>query len=200
LGRFRKIWEEKIKKYHPKFVISSPTYQNPTGRTLPVERRKKIAQIAAKYETLILEDDPYRDLRYEGEALPAIRSFDESGYVIYLSSFSKTISPGLRVGAILAPAELPRKLVICKQAAICTPRRSTRRCRRLLPRGLLFDHINEALASYGAQMNKMHDMLSHFPRRRQVRTAQAAPVILADLPEHIDAGSFCPSPRKRRAY
>lgn len=186
--------EEKIQKYHPKFVYIIPTFQNPTGRTLPVERRKKIAQIAAKYETLILEDDPYRDLRYEGEALPAIRSFDESGYVIYLSSFSKTISPGLRVGAILAPAELHRKLVICKQGSdLHTPTLNQAIVDAYLRGGLLFDHMKEALASYGAQMNKMLDMLSIFPEGVKCVRPQGGLFIWLDLPEHIDAGKLLPT-------
>ena len=107
--------EEAIIKHKPKILYTIPTFQNPTGRTLSLERRKALAQMAAKYGFIIAEDDPYRDLRYTGEALPSISSFDEEGWVVYMSSFSKYISPGLRVGAAAVPdARLLRKMVIGK--------------------------------------------------------------------------------------
>ncbi len=91
--------EEKIKKYRPKMMYIIPSFQNPTGVTLSLERRKVLAELACRYGVVLAEDDPYRDLRYAGEALPAIKSFDEEGWVVYLSSFSKYVSPGMRLGA-----------------------------------------------------------------------------------------------------
>ena len=92
--------EQKILKYHPKMLYTIPTFQNPTGRTLSLPRRRNIARLAAEYQMIVAEDDPYRDLRYWGDPLPAIKSFDQEGWVVFLGSFSKIISPGLRVGYI----------------------------------------------------------------------------------------------------
>ncbi|MBQ3423986.1 MAG: PLP-dependent aminotransferase family protein, partial [Clostridia bacterium] len=110
--------EELIRKHHPKLMYVIPTFQNPTGITLSLERRKALAELASKYGVVIAEDDPYRDLRYSGEALPPIQAFDEEGWVVYMSSFSKYISPGLRLGAAaVTNPMLLRKMVIGKQSA-----------------------------------------------------------------------------------
>lgn len=97
------------------YVISN--FQNPTGRTLGLERRKCLAEIAARRGLVIIEDDPYGALRYRGEHLPPIKSFDETGNVVYLSTFSKTVAPGFRTGWIVAPKDIRDKLVVAKQAA-----------------------------------------------------------------------------------
>lgn len=108
--------EDKIKRHKPKLLYIVPNFQNPTGKTLPLEKRKKIAQITAEYNVMVIEDDPYRELRYSGEPLPSIKSFDEAGNVIYVTSFSKVVSPGLRVGAAIADQKVIYKLTIGKQA------------------------------------------------------------------------------------
>ncbi|MBE5762319.1 MAG: PLP-dependent aminotransferase family protein [Clostridiales bacterium] len=185
--------EEKIKKYNPKFAYIIPTFQNPTGRTLPLERRKKIAQIAAKYQTLVLEDDPYRDLRYSGEPLPAIKSFDTEGYVVYMTSFSKTISPGLRVGAVIAPAPLHRKLTICKQGAdVHSATLSQAIVDAYLRTGVLPQHMAENIASYSAQMEKMLSMISLFPDGVKCVRPDGGLFIWLDMPEKIDSQALLP--------
>ena len=108
--------ENKIKEYNPKAVYLVPNFSNPTGKTLSVETRKKALEICEKYGVLIVEDDPYRELRYSGENLPSIKSFDKNGNVIYICSMSKTIAPALRVGVAVAPEEIIRKMTIGKQA------------------------------------------------------------------------------------
>lgn len=99
-----------------KLIYTIPTFQNPTGRTLSLERRKKLAQLAVEYDVLVLEDNPYGAVRFEGEALPTVRSFDETGHVIYTSTFSKILAPGLRLGWVVAPLELINKYTIMKQS------------------------------------------------------------------------------------
>ena len=108
--------EELLKKEkNAKLIYVIPTFQNPTGITLSLERRRALAALASKYGVVIAEDDPYRDLRYSGEALPPIQSFDEEGWVVYMSSFSKYISPGMRLGAaVVRVPQLLRKMVIGK--------------------------------------------------------------------------------------
>jgi len=100
-----------------RFLYVIPNFQNPTGRTLSLERRRQLAAIAARRNLVIVEDDPYGRLRYRGEHLPPIKSFDESGRVIYLSTFSKTVAPGFRTGWVVASEEIRDKLVVAKQAA-----------------------------------------------------------------------------------
>ncbi|MBQ4181924.1 MAG: PLP-dependent aminotransferase family protein, partial [Firmicutes bacterium] len=97
--------ERKIREYHPKMIYTVPTFHNPTGVTLSLERRKRLAQLAEEYDVIVLEDDPYREIRYSGEHLPFVKSFDRSGNVILSGSFSKIFSPGSRLGFILASDE-----------------------------------------------------------------------------------------------
>lgn len=98
-----------------KFIYTIPNFQNPSGVTMSLEKRKKVYELAREYGVLIIEDNPYGDLRYSGEDIPAIKSFDEDGIVIYSGSFSKVISPGIRVGWTVAPAPVVQKMVVCKQ-------------------------------------------------------------------------------------
>ena len=107
--------EKLIKEHRPKLFYCIPTFQNPSGKTLGLERRKAIARLAAEYDMIVAEDDPYCDLRYRGEPLPPIKKFDTSGNVILLNSFSKIISPGIRVGSAYATADIIRKMTIAKQ-------------------------------------------------------------------------------------
>jgi len=108
--------EEKIKRYNPKFVYTIPTFQNPTGKTLSLERRRKLAELGTKYDVIILEDDPYRDIRYSGEDLAPIKVFDKSGHTILANSFSKIFSPGSRLGYVVACDEIIKKLFDVKTA------------------------------------------------------------------------------------
>lgn len=108
--------ENKIKEYSPKMVYVIPTFQNPTGRTLSLERRKKVAELGSIYDVIILEDDPYRDIRYSGSELLPIKAFDKTGHTIVANSFSKIFSPGSRLGYILAKEEVIEKLFDAKTA------------------------------------------------------------------------------------
>ena len=108
--------EAKIKEYNPKMVYVIPTFQNPTGITLSLERRKKIAELGSKYDVIILEDDPYRDIRYSGSDLLPIKAFDTTGHTIMANSFSKIFSAGSRLGYILANDEVSNKLFDVKTA------------------------------------------------------------------------------------
>ena len=106
--------EEIIQSYPVKFVYTVPTFQNPSGKTIGVQRREKIAEIILKHDVLLIEDDPYSALRYKGEELPTIKSMAPDN-VIYASTFSKIFAPGLRIGFFVAPEKLGRWLVLIKQ-------------------------------------------------------------------------------------
>ena len=108
--------EAKIIKYKPKMVYVIPTFQNPTGRTLSLERRQKIAEFGSKYDVIICEDDPYRDIRYSGKDLLPIKAFDETGHTVLANSFSKIFSPGSRIGYVVASEEIISKLTDAKSA------------------------------------------------------------------------------------
>lgn len=108
--------EEKLKTNpDTKFIYTIPNFQNPSGVTMSLAKRQKVYELAQKYGVLIIEDNPYGDLRYSGENVPNIKSFDKDGIVIYAGSMSKVISPGIRVAYCICPKPIFQKLVVCKQ-------------------------------------------------------------------------------------
>ena len=98
-----------------KFIYTIPNFQNPTGITMSAEKRRRLYALAKQYGVLILEDNPYGDIRFAGTHVEAVKSLDEDGFVVYAGTFSKVISPGMRVGYCVAPKEILQKMVVCKQ-------------------------------------------------------------------------------------
>jgi 2-aminoadipate transaminase len=98
-----------------RFIYTIPNFQNPTGITMSMEKRRTLYALAKKYGVLILEDNPYGDIRFAGEHIEAVKSLDGDGIVIYAGTFSKVISPGMRVGYAVAPKEILQKMIVCKQ-------------------------------------------------------------------------------------
>ncbi len=109
-------FEEILNGTKIKMLYTIPTFQNPSGITMSAEKRKKLIDLAEKYDFLIIEDNPYGDLRFAGEDVPPVKSFDKMGRVFYCSSFSKILSPGMRLGYIVAPADVIDRIEIAKQA------------------------------------------------------------------------------------
>ena len=180
--------EKKINQYHPKMLYTIPTFQNPTGKSLPEERRKAIAELANRYGMLVAEDDPYRDLRYEGQACHSIKYFDRNGWVMFLGSFSKIISPGLRVGYIAGDATVIRKCTVGKQSTdVHTSNLNQAIVDQYLRRDLLPAHIRNICSSYGAKMKQMLGCLESFPSGVRFTHPQGGLFIWAELPEKIDA-------------
>ena len=181
--------EELIKQHHPKLMYVIPTFQNPTGITLALERRKALAALASKYGVVIAEDDPYRDLRYSGEALPTIQSFDEEGWVVYMSSFSKYVAPGLRVGAAaVRNPVLLRKMVIGKQSADThSPLLTQAIVDAYLRRGLMPAHLQRICGDYKKQLDAMLDGFKYFPEGTVHTVPQGGLFVWAALPEGMDA-------------
>lgn len=117
----RNLWRLNRNEIFPKFIYTVPTFQNPSGVTMTLEKRKELLEIASEYDLLIVEDDPYGELVFEGEKIPPIKALDEKGRVIYLSTFSKILAPGFRLGWIVASEEILNRLVLAKQPAdLCT--------------------------------------------------------------------------------
>ena len=100
-----------------KLIYTVPNFQNPTGRTMTEERRKQLAELAEKYDVYVLEANPYGEIRFAGQHVPAVKSFDKSGHVLYMSTFSKTLAPGFRLGWLVADEDVVNKLTVLKQSA-----------------------------------------------------------------------------------
>lgn len=187
-GAIPESLEEQIRAHHPKLIYLIPTFQNPTGRTLSLERRRRIAELVNEYQVPLIEDDPYCDLRYRGKALPAIKSFDEQGYVLYCNSFSKIISPGLRVAAVVCQDDvLLRKLVVGKQSTdVHSPNLNQAIIDKYLRSGLLQEHIRQICASYAKQMDAMQRMLSTFPASVSYTKPDGGIFLWCTLPEDFN--------------
>lgn len=181
--------EKKIREHRPKFLYTIPTFQNPTGLTMSLERRKEVLAICEKEGVIVLEDDPYRDLRYAGEPLPPIKSFDRNNKVIYLFSFSKIISPGLRVGAAVADREIIGKFNICKQGVdVHTSNLAQALAEAYCRSGELEDHIKLANEMYKKQMETMLSLMDALlPGEVKHTVPQGGLFIWAELPEGMDA-------------
>lgn len=195
--------EEKIAKYQPKFIYTIPTFQNPTGRTLPAERRRQVAQLAEKYGVIILEDDPYAALRYAGEAQPSIKSFDRANRVVKLMSFSKTISPGLRVGAAYAPAEIIAKFNLGKQGQdVHTSNLTQGLVCEYIKEGAYFGGIEANCAYYAGKLDAMYAAAQkYFPKGTKLVKPEGGMFLWAELPEGIDATAlFEEAVRRKVAY
>ena len=180
--------EKKIQENNPKMLYTIPTFQNPTGRTLSLERRKKVAELAARYHLVVAEDDPYRDLRYRGEMLPAIKQFDREDWVVFLGSFSKTISPGLRVGYVAGNAEIIRKCTVGKQSTdVHTANLNQAIVDQFLRRNLLPDHIRTIRKDYAEKMDRMLGHLSEIGDLITFTRPEGGLFIWAELPEQLNA-------------
>ena len=180
--------EEAMERYHPKMLYVISTFQNPTGKTLALERRRPIAELAAKYGVVVAEDDPYRDLRYAGKALPSIKSFDREGWVVFLGSFSKIISPGLRVGFMAGDPRILRKCTIGKQSSdVHTANLNQAIVDRFLRENLLPAHIASICGSYREQLGAMLEELRAFPEGTRYTRPEGGLFVWVELPSGIDA-------------
>lgn len=157
------ILEEKLKTTeNVKFIYTIPNFQNPAGITTSLEKRKKIYELAVKYNVVILEDNPYGDLRVSGEPVPAIKSFDTEGMVVYNGSFSKIISPGMRVGFTLAPREIISKLTVAKQTQdVHTTMLTQLMVYNWLKAGKLDSHVEKIKKIYSRKLNLMCDNIDN---------------------------------------
>jgi len=158
------LMEDVLKKERVKFIYSLPNFHNPAGVTLSLERRRTIVDLAARYGLFIVEDDPYGELRFEGEDItPLVVMHKEN--TIYLSTFSKTLSPGIRLGWIVAPAKVTSRLVQAKQGAdLHTSTFVQMLVNDICQRGLLRQHVKRIRDTYRDRCNVMLEAMErHFP-------------------------------------
>lgn len=173
-----------------KFIYLVPDFQNPTGTTIPQDRRKEILKLAEKYGTLIVEDSPYRQVRFEGEAPQTFYKLDEGrGNVITLFTFSKVFVPGFRLGYVLGPAEVIQKFVVLKQAMdLCTSPILQLATAAYLKGGHLLRHVDEVVGVYRKKRDLMLKMLSeHMPGCVRWTRPEGGLFLWVTLPEQIDA-------------
>jgi 2-aminoadipate transaminase len=180
--------EEKIRKHNPKMVYVIPTFHNPTGRTLSLERRKRIAELGSEYDVLILEDDPYRDIRYSGSELKPIKAFDRTGHTVLANSFSKIFSPGSRLGYVLADDAVSSKLCDAKSATNShTSMLPQVICAEFFKRGYYPAHHRMICDLYRERRDTMIDCIDRFFPEGTKRTFPDGGLFTwAELPGGID--------------
>jgi len=172
----------------PKFIYTVPSFQNPAGVTMSLERRQRLVELAAEREILVLEDNPYGLLRYEGQPLPPLYALDGGVYVMYLGTFSKILSPGIRLGWVVAPAPVLEKINLGKQAAdLCTSTLSQLMVQAYFEEARWYDYVESLTEIYRARRDTMLDALAEFfpPEAEWTRPAGGL-FIWATLPDYID--------------
>jgi 2-aminoadipate transaminase len=199
------IFEERMKKLAkrsnpPVIVYALPNFQNPTGVTMPEKNRKKLVDLASDYDFLILEDDPYGELRYRGDHIPPIKSFDDENRVIYMSTFSKVLAPGLRVGWAVADEEILKKLVVAKQSAdVCTNLLGQRIAHEYVIRGKIDPQIEKIKKIYGRKLNLMlSGMEEMMPEGISWTRPDGGMFLWATLPETMDSAELLKKALKKR--
>ncbi len=186
--------EEALKtEKNVRFIYTIPNFQNPSGVTMSLEKRKKVYELAKKYNVLILEDNPYGDLRVSGENLPSIKSFDEDGIVIYGGSFSKILSPGIRVGFVIANEKLIAKMTVGKQATdVHTPMLTQLIVYKWMTEYDFESHIEKICDIYKAKLNLMCDMIDkHLGDKVTYVRPEGGLFVWCKLQDGIDMLSFC---------
>ncbi|MBC3871545.1 aminotransferase-like domain-containing protein [Undibacterium oligocarboniphilum] len=174
-----------------RLMYALPNFQNPTGRTLSVERRVELVETCARMGIPLIEDNPYGDLCYSGEPLPKMLNMNPGG-VIYMGSFSKVLTPGIRLGYVVGPTPLIRKLEQAKQAAdLHTAQLTQMVVYEVIKDGFLAEHIPTIRNLYSRQCNVMLDaMKKHFPAGVEWTTPEGGMFIWITLPAHIDSNEL----------
>ncbi|MDQ0508504.1 2-aminoadipate transaminase [Aedoeadaptatus ivorii] len=182
--------ENKLKSHdNVKFIYAISDFQNPSGKTWTMERRKGLIDLANKYDVMILEDNPYGELRFEGEIQPSLRSLDTEGRVIFMGTFSKIFSPGIRVGWFNAAPEILEKFNMVKQGADLQTSTTTQMIlAQFLDDNDLEEHIKKIIDLYGKRKNVMVDaMKKYFPEGVTFTNPEGGLFLWVELPEYMNA-------------
>ena len=183
--------EEVLKRNPVKFMYILPNFHNPAGVTMTLERRLKLVELAAKYGVFIVEDDPYGELRFEGQDIAPLVVLHKEN-VLYLSTFSKTLSPGIRLGWIVAPSKIIVKLVQAKQGSdLHTSTFIQMVAHDICRRGILRNHVKTIREVYRERRDAMlAAMEKHFPPGITWIRPQGGLFLWVQLPEHVDASEL----------
>ena len=190
--------EEKIKKYHPKMVYTVPTFNNPTGKTLSLDRRQRLAELGSKYDVIILEDDPYRDIRYSGKELAPIKSFDKTGHTIMANSFSKIFAPGTRLGYAVASKEIIEKLMDAKIATNShTSTIGQVLCAEFFKRGYYPEHHKRICDIYRERRDVMLECIDkYFPQGTKYTKPDGGFFTWVEMPVGLNSTELLPEAEK----
>lgn len=185
--------EEALKREkNAKLIYVIPNFQNPSGITTTLEKRKQIYDLALKYNVMILEDNPYGELRFDGEDIPSIKSFDTEGIVIYCSSFSKILSAGMRVGFVIAPKEVSAKMVVSKQSSdVHTNLFFQMLCHKYMEECDLDSHIKDIRKIYKHKSSLMLNAIDeYFPKCIKHTVPCGGLFVWCTLPSYINADEY----------
>jgi 2-aminoadipate transaminase len=176
----------------PKFVYSVPSFQNPAGVTMSLERRQRLVELARQRELLVVEDSPYGLLRFSGEPLPPLYQLDGGDFVIYVGTFSKILSPGIRLGWAVAPPPVMEKIVLGKQASdLCSSTLTQHFVREYFSEGHWREYIADLVEIYRGRRDTMVEALrEHFPAQASWTEPEGGLFIWATLPEYIDTSDL----------
>jgi 2-aminoadipate transaminase len=172
----------------PKFIYSIPTFQNPGGVTLSLDRRRRLVEIARENEILVVEDNPYGLLRYEGGTLPTLYSLDGGSYVVYLGTFSKILSAGLRIGWLVSPTPIREKVVLGKQAAdLCTSTLTQNFAGEYFRKGRWQEYVEDLIGIYRNRRDAMTGaMAEYFPHGATWTRPEGGLFVWATMPPAIN--------------
>jgi 2-aminoadipate transaminase len=181
--------EEAFRQYpRPRFAVLIPDFHNPLGVSLSAEKRSRVAALAAEYGVPLIEDNPYIALRFEGEALPPIKAYDEQGVVFFLGSFSKMLAPGVRLGWIVAPTDLIPKITVLRESIdLESSALMQRAVHEFVQRGMLEPHLEqltfENLMRRDTMLNALEESLGSVATWTH---PEGGLFVWVTLPEHID--------------
>lgn len=182
---------EELLKTHKniKLLYTIATFQNPSGITMSLEKRKKVLELAEKYDILIYEDNPYGDLRFSGEEIPTIKSLDTSGRVIYFGSFSKILAPGMRLGFTSAKEELLERMIISKQTQdVHTNVLSQMIAYKFVSKYSIDEHIKKLREAYGKKCRLMMDAMDkYFPESVKHTCPEGGLFLYCTMPDGFDS-------------
>lgn len=189
-----------IEEKKAKFIYTIPNFQNPSGITMSLEKRKAVYELSKKYGVMIIEDNPYGDLRYVGEDIPAIKTLDTENIVIYAGSFSKTIAPGLRVAFTIAPNCVFQKMVVCKQGQdVHTNIWAQMVIDRFFDEYDYESYLDKLRKIYSKKADYTTYLLNqNFLPQVSYNKIEGGLFTLCNLPEHLDMQEFCKELIKRK--
>ena len=176
----------------PKFIYSVPSFQNPAGVTLSLERRRRLVELARRRQILLVEDNPYGLLRYEGEPVPPLYQLDGGDYVIYVGTLSKILSPGIRIGWAVAPPPVMEKIALGKQATdLCTSTLAQYFALEYFGAGRWREYIDSLREIYRSRRDAMLEALErNFPRQATWTRPGGGLFVWATLPDYIDTSDL----------
>jgi 2-aminoadipate transaminase len=181
-----------IEGRRPKFIYSVPTFQNPAGVTMSLQRRQRLVELARSRELLVIEDNPYGLLRFDGDPLPPLYQLDGGDFVVYIGTFSKILSPGIRLGWAVAPPPVMEKVVLGKQAAdLCTSTLTQYFVREYFAEGRWREYVESLIGIYRSRRDAMVEALDrYFPPQATWTEPDGGLFIWATLPPFIDTSDL----------